>query len=87
MATYRANLLLRRDAVAAELAAMTATAMGGMANVKSADGGTTIDHVGYRKSLLEELRSLNDELKRVAELEAVESGEDGPFEIETIMDA
>ena len=85
--SYRTNLIARRDAIAAELADMSSSTMGGKANVKSQDGGTTIDHVGYRKSLLDELKSINDEIIRLGDIEAVEADDDGPFEIESVWDA
>lgn len=62
MATYRENLIIRREAVAAELAALDSTKLGGKANVKHEDGGTTIDHIQYKKSLYEELKAIDDEL-------------------------
>lgn len=86
MSCYKANLLTRIKAISAELAEMTPAKMGGMANTKTQDGGTTVDHVGYRKSLLEELKALREELALANEVEAAEDGNDGPFEITTITD-
>lgn len=83
MATYRENLVARMEAIGAELAAMTANSMGGHANVNHEDGGTTIDHVGYRKSLLDELETLRGLLAAASEVEASAADDDGPFEIET----
>lgn len=83
MASWRENLETRLNNIAAELAAMGPTKMGGKANVKSQDGGTTIDHVGYRKSLLEEQAMLIEQLAKSAEVEASMNGTDGPFEVET----
>lgn len=50
------NLQTRRDNVAAELAAMAPTRAGGLPNVGGE--GVNTDHVGYRKSLWDELLSL-----------------------------
>lgn len=82
----RADLITRRNAVAAELAALAVSKPGGQPNVANQDGGTTIDHAGYKASLYAELRELNEQLKDIAELEAVESGTEGPFEIVTETD-
>lgn len=87
MATYRQNLITRLENIAAELAAMDATQMGGKANVKARDGGTTIDHVGYRKSLLDEQKQLLDALARANETEAAINGDDPyGFEFTTYVD-
>lgn len=51
------DLKTRRDAVAAELAAITATAAGGKPNASSAN---SVDHVGYKDGLYRELRELNE---------------------------
>ncbi len=83
MATYRQNLQTRLNNIACELANLTPASMGGKANVKAQDGGTTIDHVGYRKSLLEEQAQLLKALEQAPMVEASAAGEDGPFEIET----
>lgn len=83
MATWRENLEIRLNNIAAELAAMGPTSMGGKANVKAQDGGTTIDHVGYRKSLLEEQAMLLEQLSKANEVEASMDGTDGPYEVES----
>lgn len=82
----RADLITRRNAVASELAALAVSKPGGSPNVKDQDGGTTIDHEGYKASLYKELRELNAQLKDIAELEAIEAGNEGPFEIVTETD-
>lgn len=84
--TYVQNLMTRRDAVAAELAAMTSTAPGGKPNVSGEGGGT--DHVGYKKSLIEELRDLNEQIKLGLEVAAAEEAMAGDqfFTIETLVD-
>lgn len=71
MATAAENLITRRNAVAAELAALSATKAGGLPNANGP--GVGVDHVGYKDSLYRELRELN------AQISAIE----GPFEIET----
>lgn len=74
MATRAENIETRLDAIAAELAAMDATQAGGLPN---ANGPENIDHVGYRMSLLQEMRDLRAEL----------SAADGAFEVTSEMSA
>ena len=64
------DLLTRRNAVEAELAAMSSSQAGGRPNI---DGGGmgTVNHVGYRKSLYEELEMLNIQISRA----------EGPWEV------
>lgn len=70
MATDLENLTTRRSAILTELAALDSDAIGGKANTNSPNA---IDHVGYK-------RSLYDELERIdARIAAVQD----PFEIET----
>ena len=77
------DLRTRRATVAAELAAMSITTAGGKPNAMSADGGTSVDHVGFRKSLLDELKMLDEAILREAQVEAALSDEDGSWEIES----
>lgn len=77
------DLRTRRATVAAQLAAMTVSTIGGKPNANTADGGTTIDHVGYRRSLLEELKMLDEAILREAEVQAALDDEDGSWEIES----
>lgn len=77
------DLRTRRATVAAQLAAMTLTTVGGKPNAMTADGGTSVDHVGFRKSLLEELKMLDEAIIREAEVEAALNDEDGSWEIES----
>ena len=51
------DLITRRDAICAELAAMASTTAGGLPN---ASGPDAIDHVGYKRALYEELRGINE---------------------------
>ncbi len=63
--TYLDNLRTRRDQVCQRLADLDRdAAAGSKPNVKMADGGTTIDHVGFRKSLYEELEQLDKLIER-----------------------
>jgi len=55
MATRAENISTRLDAIATELAAMSATTAGGLPN---ANAGNSVDHVGYRMSLINEQREL-----------------------------
>lgn len=77
------DLKTRRATVAAELAAMSLTTIGGKPNANTADGGTTVDHVGFRRSLLEELKMLDEAILREAEVQAALDDEDGSWEIES----
>ena len=52
-----ADLRTRRDTVLDQLAAMASTSVGGLPN---ASGGEQINHVEYRKSLLAELKEINE---------------------------
>ena len=52
-----ANLKTRRDAIYAQLAAMSVTAAGGTLNISGQ--GTSADHVGYKKALYDELKDIN----------------------------
>lgn len=85
MATIRENAITRVQAIFTELAALDATKAGGLPNTKTQDGGTTVDHVGYRLSLWKELEHLQKVLgaRSLAELEEIVSGNDGPFEVTT----
>ena len=71
MATALENLITRRDAIAAELAAL-GTASAGLTQSYSSSSdidpgglpnttgpGTNIDHVGYKMSLYQELNEIN----------------------------
>lgn len=68
-----ANLQTRQQAIYAELAAIAggATPNGVPGSLPNASGGGSIDHVGYRKSLYDELKEINE---MIAILQ-------GPFEI------
>ena len=58
MATNAENIATRIAAVLAELAAMTSTSAGGKPTYTI--DGQMVDHVGYRRSLLEELKMLQE---------------------------
>lgn len=75
MATAIENLLTRRDAIAAELAALGVTKAGGKPNV-SADGQST-DHVGYKDGLYRELKSIEEAIQMI------QSRDSGPFAVES----
>jgi hypothetical protein len=57
------NLLARRSAIYSQLAAMTTTSPGGGPNTTGE--GVSVDQVGYRKSLLDELNQLNEQISIV----------------------
>jgi hypothetical protein len=77
------DLKARRATVASELASMSISSIGGKPNAMTADGGTSVDHVGFRKSLLEELKMLDDAILREADVQAALDDEDGSWEIES----
>ncbi len=67
MPTPLGQLETRRDAILVELAGLDATRAGGLPNSTLGE----VDHVGYRKSLYDELEAIN---RLIAAAE-------GPFEI------
>lgn len=76
--TALANLQARRAAIAAELAALSSSAAGGLPNT---DGiGVNVDHVGYKDGLYRELRELRDAIKDLEDIVAEESGNLGIIE-------
>lgn len=77
------DLKARRANVASTLASMSISSIGGKPNAMTADGGTSVDHVGFRKSLLEELKMLDEAILREADVQAALDDEDGSWEIES----
>ena len=57
------NLLARRSAIYAQLGAMSTTSPGGGPNTTGE--GVSVDQVGYRKSLLDEIDQLNEQISIV----------------------
>lgn len=81
MATYLQNLITRRNNIAQELAALDATKQGGKVNV-TGGVGSNVDHVGYRQSLVDELKTLQDMIEGAgAADQAADIAENGPWEI------
>lgn len=81
MATYLENLISRRNAVAARLAAFIEGGVGDKAN---ATGGTgsSVDHVGYRESLENSLLRFNKLIADAGEQAQIEDVlTNGPWEI------
>lgn len=74
MATAAELLIQRRNAICAELAALSSTTAGGKPNASGGGDMVHVDHQGYKRSLYEELREIN------ANLAAIE----GPTIVETI---
>lgn len=72
MATDLENLQTRRTAILEELAALNTSLPGGRPNISGAGAGS-VDHVGYKRGLYEELEKL-DRLIGIAE---------GPWETAT----
>ncbi len=58
MATDLENLQTRRSAILTELAALDSTKAGG--NPNATGSGDGIDHTGYKQSLYDELRQINE---------------------------
>jgi len=84
--TYLDNLRTRRDQVCQRLADLDRdAAAGSKPNVKMADGGTTVDHVGFRKSLYEELEQLDKLIERAEQSGDGAGGIDG-LEVVTYAD-
>lgn len=67
MATLLENLITRRDAIGAELAAMSSATAGGLPNASKSG----VDHQTYKMNLYRELEEIE---KRIA-------ASQGPFEI------
>lgn len=80
MATYLDNLIARRNAIAAELAALGVSKAGGLPNTGGAGAGT--DHVGYKDGLYRELRELN---QQIADARATGGGEGDPWEVTGVI--
>lgn len=59
MATLLDNLKARRDAIGAELAALTSAKPGGTADTT---GGEGLSHVAYKDGLYRELKELNEQI-------------------------
>lgn len=74
MSTAAASLIARRDAICAELAAITASSAGGKPNSSGGGDMVHVDHQGYRQSLYAELREINQMLSAI----------EGPTIIETV---
>ena len=77
------DLKARRATVAAQLAAMSLGTVGDKPNANTADGGTTVDHVGYRDSLYRELKMLDELILNAGKVEEALANQDGSWEIET----
>lgn len=81
---YIESLLVRRAAIVAELSVLNSTKPGGKPNLSQSDGGTALDHMGYKKSLYDELKMIDESIQRDGQTQAaIIAGEDGPFEIAT----
>lgn len=70
MATLAQNLQTRIDAIGVQLAAMSSTKAGGKPSYQG--DGRSVDHVGYKRGLLDELKELQGLLVAAA-----------PFDIQT----
>lgn len=87
----RTNLLARMDAIGKLLADLEAvdscgqyTNPGAKPNVKSSDGGLTVDHHQYKMGLYKELDELEKRLLKLNDLEdAMDPTANDPFELHT----
>lgn len=76
--TYLANLKTRRNAIAAELAALSTSRAGGLPNTEG--DGVNVDHVGYKDGLYRELKELESMIQQAENEAAAEQGDIGIFE-------
>lgn len=65
MATSAELLIQRRDAICAELAALSSSTAGGKPNSSGGGDMVHVDHQGYKRSLYEELREINATLAAI----------------------
>ena len=82
---YVTGLLARRDAIAAELSTLNLTASqpGAKPNLTNTDGGSAIDHQGYKDALYRELKEIEDRLKNASTVDDALNGANDPFIFET----
>jgi hypothetical protein len=79
VATYLDNLIARRNAISAELAALGVSKAGGLPNTTGAGSGT--DHVGYKDGLIRELKEVNELIKDAM---SNGGGTGDPWEVTTV---
>jgi len=84
---YVLGLQARRNAIAAELANISLNngKPGSKPNLSSTDGGTAIDHVGYKDGLYRELKEIDALLLNAANIDAALDGANDPFAFETTV--
>jgi len=68
---------VRLAAVMAELEALTSSAAGGKPNASAAG----IDHMGYKRMLLEEIKTLREEIAQLSELINDNDADGGCWEV------
>lgn len=84
MSAYVTLLQARRTAIVTELNALASTTVGGKPNILEADGGTHIDHQGYKMNLYKELAEIDAAILRDQNVQAQIDDADGPaWEMET----
>jgi hypothetical protein len=83
---YVTNLLTRRATIATELAALVALngSAGSKPNLTSTDGGTAVDHQGYKTALYAELKDIDTLLQSAFQIEP-QINDNDPFEITTTV--
>ena len=78
---YIDSLVARRATVASRLAAMVEGDVGDKANT-AGGGGSNVDHVGYRLSLIEELKEIDELIKGAGTVaQAADVVANGPWEV------
>lgn len=79
------NLKARRLIVSQKLRDMEAdNAPGSKPNLTNTDGGTAIDHQGYKRALYDELKALDEQIRSALDTENLLQDND-PFEIRTYL--
>lgn len=81
MATAIENLKTRRTAITAELAALSASAAGGLPNSKGA--GSSVDHVGYKDGLYRELAQIEELIDKL-QRDTDAGGDGGAWEVTSV---
>lgn len=78
------DLQARRATICAELATLTANngQAGSRPNTGSTDGGTSVDHVGYKDGLYRELKEIDALIRSMLDTDNLIADND-PFEIVT----
>lgn len=87
MSAYIDGLKARRDQIVSELADIQLNngKPGSKPNLTNTDGGTALDHVGYKDGLYRELKEIDALLINAANVDAALDGASDPFAFETTI--